>query len=76
MRSALLLFMVSMAAPTGVAADHVARGDVDDVVFIDTPGGELEGPGQRVFGAASFEVGEPVGVFLTRRADALDRAPR
>ena len=44
--------------------------------FAISPGGELEGPGQRVFGAASFEVGEPVGVFLTRRADALDRAPR
>ena len=57
---------------TRVAVERVLRGAVDGAaVTVTTPGGTVEDASVVVFGAPRFQPGEPVLLFLRRRADEL-----
>lgn len=51
---------------TPLIAERIIKGAVDGPIVVETPGGSIDGIGQRVAGSARFAEGEQVIVFLTR----------
>jgi hypothetical protein len=52
-----------------LAVERSLRGMAPSEIVLRTPGGEVGGEAQRAVGAATFEPGEKVLVFLTREED-------
>ena len=52
-----------------LAVEHSLRGAAPEQLVVRTPGGWVGGTGQKAHGAATFEVGERVLVFLTSWED-------
>jgi hypothetical protein len=54
-----------------LSVERSFRGRAPDTLVIRTPGGQIGGEGQVAHGAATFEVGEKVLVFLTAWEDGV-----
>jgi hypothetical protein len=59
-----------------IATASVLKGGGDGVLWVETDGGELDGVGQRVGGAARFTPGERVAVFLEAFPERAERVFR
>lgn len=57
----------------GISVDRVLRGEAPAEIVLRTPGGYVGGVGQVAHGAATFEVGERVLVFLTSWEDGTPK---
>jgi hypothetical protein len=56
-----------------ISVEQSLRGNVPSEIVLRTPGGYVGGMGQRAHGAATFEVGERVLVFLTAWEDGTPK---